>query len=66
MPPKELLLNSSSARTTRLNINVLIFHPDSNPTLEWVAKSSLAFMELAADRGPPPQFLPKQLFLRAI
>lgn len=66
MPLNELLFNSPPAETTGLNINILIFHPDSNPNPESVAKSSLAFMELVVDEGPLPQFVPKQLFLRAV
>lgn len=66
MPPNELLLNSPPAETIGLNINVLIFHPDSNPNLESVANSSLAFIELAVEKGLLPQFVPKQLFLRAV
>lgn len=61
----ELLFNSSTAEDTGLNIDILVFHPDSNPNLE-LAKSSLAFMEFAVDKRPPPQFVPKQLFLRAV
>lgn len=57
--PNKLLPNSSPAKNTGLNIDTLVFHPDSNPNL-------LAFMEFAVDKGPPPQFVPKQLFLRAV
>lgn len=62
----KLLLNSSTAEDTGLNIDILVFHPDSNPNLELMAESSLAFMEFAVDKRPPAQFVPKQLFLRAV